>query len=435
MKLNLNFVCPAISQKDGQNHLIIEVCPEKQNVQNKPNAWVFVIDKSGSMNEILGKSPYSRNYYTTTSFSVLPQYNNHEQPTKLEYAKSSIISFLQKLNPTDKVGIVAFNSSAYIVENLTYVKNSSDIITKLNSLNAGGCTNIDAGINLAYSLFTSEEKEKYNCKILLLSDGETNEGRTSVDALSSMTLNFLKAGITTSCLGVGNYYNSFLLNKMSTTGGGYLYHIDTLDKLNEIFEQELTLSNSVLAKKVEVSISTPTYLEIEENLNNYHEENSDDFKNIFIGDLSTNRKIAIGIKNNHRTKNATFTIKCSYIDLDGSHATIEKEISLSVVKDVSEFKKNTDLLDYVMSLIEANTMSQGLLWAEQGNEAEINTAYSNSISMASNCLRSYNMDDKYQKAVLDSMNCSFTTCSQAANSGDTSSIKAKYSTTTNTTRQ
>ena len=40
----------------GQNHMVIEICPEKNlTIVPKPNAWVFVVDKSSSMREFFGE--------------------------------------------------------------------------------------------------------------------------------------------------------------------------------------------------------------------------------------------------------------------------------------------------------------------------------------------------------------------------------------------
>ena len=436
MNLKVNLASDAINKKDGQNHLVIEVCPAKNlTIVPKPNAWVFVIDKSSSMFDRLNGT---REYYMTRTphFSALPLRNaSSEIPTKIEYAKSSIIAFLNKLTEKDKVGIVEFNSYANVVNELSPLTDKKRIISSIESIQPSGCTNIDAGINLGRSLFSNSDLNKYNCKIILLSDGETNQGRQTAEELSTMTLNFLKDGITTSCLGIGDDYNSYLLNQMATTGGGYLYHVDDLTKIEKFFAEELTLSNSILAKSVEIEISAPTYLEIEQNLNNYYEENKDDNKKIFIGDISSNRKVAIGFKNNHRTKDATFIIKCTYKALNDSHYTVETEKTVKVVDDATKYEKNMEVVDYVMSLIKSNAVSEAMLYAENRDISSVNNVFTRSCSFVSSMANSYGLDAQYTNCVLDSVTTAQNSCANATSNASKSAIKASYSETISKTRK
>lgn len=439
MELKTNFVTNGIAKKDGQNHLVLEVCPSKTKEKiSKPNAWVFVVDKSGSMNSCLrAETVYcygSQTTFVTTTNNLFNDYStNIERKTKMDYAKSSMITFLNQLKDDDKVGVVEFASYANVVEELRVIKEKSTLINKINLMQPNGCTNIDAGINLGKSLFSSKDLENYNCKIILISDGETNEGRVSINELSNMTLEFLKTGITTSCIGIGDSYNSQLLDSMATNGGGYLYHVDDLSKLQTFFEQELELSNNILAKSVELIVSCPTYLEIEKNLNNYHEETEDE-KKIFIGDITGNRKVVIGIKNDFRTNDATFKITCKYKTPDNEKCTISTEKTLPVLDDVSELEKNKELLDYVMGLLKSNTMSSAMLFAEQRNSAAINTVFSQSIVATTDVLRKYNASEDYASATIDSFASSHTTCSNAVSNATTSEIKNMYSVEKNSTR-
>ena len=437
MNLNIKLATDCISKKNGQNHMMIEICPAKNlTLIPKPNAWVFVVDKSSSMREFLGnKINYTPLNITYGNFSMLPKREEHEVPTKMEYAKSSIIGFLNKLTEQDKVGVVEFNSYANIVSELAPLTDKKKIIKKIEEMEPSGCTNIDAGINLGRSLFDKKDLDKYNCKIIVLSDGETNEGRQSAEELSSMTLEFLKDGITTSCIGVGNEYNSYLLNKIATSGGGYLYHVDDLTKIDKFFQEELDLSNNVLAKSVELEISSPTYLEIEQNLNNYYEENKDDYKKIFVGDLTSNRKVAIGFKNNFRTEDATFKIKCTYKALNDFKYTIEAEQKVKIVEDTKNAEKNLEVIDYVMSLMKSRAQAEAMLYAEKRDKSKVSYTYAQSISSMGCALRSYNMSDSYTAATLDSMTVAQSNCVNMVDTASTADIKASYSTETSKSRK
>lgn len=438
MKMNIKFASSAMLKNNNQNHMLIELDPPiPKTKEERPNAWVFVVDKSSSMNMPIeyGNMPF---HTITYSSNTLTSYNNmfsNSSTTKMELAKSSILHCLHQLNIKDKVGVVTFNSSADIVEELVSLEKYKDtLISKVHSMTASGCTNIDAGINLAKTLFSKKDLEEYNCKILIFSDGETNEGNTSTDALSKMTLNFLGKGITTSCLGFGEEYNSYLLNKMATSGGGYLYHIETLSKIEEVLKEELQLSNSILAKAVKLFIKLPKYIEIEHNLNNYAERITDEEKEIFIGDITSKRKIVVGIKNTFCSEDFKLITRCEYKTLSGEKCSVEVEKIMPITEISEECEKDMEVIDYVMSLIKNNTMAESLLYAEKRDTVSINQSFCRSVSAVNNLSSNYGLDNSYTSCVLDGLSSSNSACTSFACSASTSDIKAKYSTVANENR-
>lgn len=440
MKMNIKFASSAMLKNNNQNHMLIELEPPVHKTkEERPNAWVFVVDKSSSMNTPINYNCFKSNYnYITCSSNTLTDYNamfSETSTSKMELAKSSILHCLHQLNVKDKVGVVTFNSNAEIIEELVSLeKHKETLISKVYGMTASGCTNIDAGINLAKTLFSKKDLEEYNCKILIFSDGETNEGNTSTEALSKMTLDFLTQGITTSCLGFGQEYNSYLLNKMATSGGGYLYHIETLAKIEEVLKEELSLSNSILAKAVKVFVKLPKFVEIENNLNNYAEKLTDEEKEIFIGDITGKKKIVIGIKNTFCTEAFKLIVKCEYKTLNGEKCSIESEKIMPITEISDECKKDMEVIDYVMSLIKNNTMAESLLYAEKRDTVSINQSFFRSVNAVNNLSSNYDLDSSYTSCVLDGLSNSNSACTTFACSASTSDIKAKYSTVANESR-
>ena len=81
------------------------------------------------------------------------------------------------------------------------------------------------------------------------------------------------------------------MDTIATSGGGLFYHIEDLSLLNNIFEEELKLSNTITAKGVKLFIKVSEPLEIGENMNEYAQEVKDDEIEIYIGDIHNRESI------------------------------------------------------------------------------------------------------------------------------------------------
>ena len=63
MKMNIKFASSAMLKNNNQNHMLIELEPPVPKTKaEKPNAWVFVVDKSSSMNTPINYNCFKSNY-------------------------------------------------------------------------------------------------------------------------------------------------------------------------------------------------------------------------------------------------------------------------------------------------------------------------------------------------------------------------------------
>lgn len=94
--------------------------------------------------------------------------------TPLEETKKAAVNFVETiLGEGASIGIVTYDSSAQIQSEFSVDKNSLESV--INNLDEGGGTNIESGLEEAYSMLnTSNAKKKI---IVLMSDGEPNEGK------------------------------------------------------------------------------------------------------------------------------------------------------------------------------------------------------------------------------------------------------------------
>ena len=426
MSVNVLFSREAILNKNGLTHMQVEINPPKAEVKenSKPVLMVIVLDRSGSM----GMSADSRPVVAG------------ESATKMDYAINSTIKFTGLLTDKDMIGVVSFDDMAVIEQKLVNVTeaNKKEIIRNVRNIQPRGCTNISDALITAKKMITKEHLDNYNCKIILLSDGEANRGVCDIDGLSSIALDCLKNGITVTSLGIGLQYNSKIMDTIATSGGGLFYHIEDLSLLNNIFEEELKLSNTITAKGVKLFIKVSEPLEIGENMNEYAQEVKDDEIEIYIGDIHNQRRVLFEIKNDfvEDEKDCTFEVRVCYTNREGTQIieTVEKKIR--VVQSEEELKKyeeNEEVVKRVAILLQNATIIYTSHLYEKGDFHGLTHALSNANSKLETLSHSYSCASGCLQATMDDLKVvasNYTTQSYSA-----SDVKTMYARSRSATRE
>jgi len=181
---------------------------------------MFVIDRSGSMN-----SP---------------------DPQKFQDAKDAAITFVQSMNfNLDTAGVASFSMEATLDQSLT--SEEAAVITAINSLGAGGSTDLGDGVLVGRNELNANSLEKPI--MIVLSDGAPNHhpgGFCFVDpsevnactdyALSQATL-AKDSGITVFTIGLGvSPFTEGLLTDMATSDSHFFF-APTSAELEEIYNE------------------------------------------------------------------------------------------------------------------------------------------------------------------------------------------------------
>lgn len=403
MKVNLCFAQNAILNRGGLNHLKVEITPPEINNKKestKPVLMIVVLDRSGSMSGTVKRQEVA-GINTMNGYSCVPF--GHVNPiievnTKMKQAINSTIKLIQMLSKEDLFGLVAFDDVAVKVQDLTHVfpENQNLIINNVRNVLTGGCTNISQALKMAREMMTSEHLKNYNCKIVVLSDGQANSGIQDADGFASLTLKYLQDGITVSALGIGYDYDSKVMNAIATGGGGLFYHIEDLEKLDEVFKEELKLSSTVKAKNVRLILEIPDLMEIGPNMNDYQQKVIDKNIGVYIGDIVNSRNVFFEIKNNFVDTDVQFRIKVAYQTVEGDECEVSVSRKLTVVDSkakLDEFSKDQSIIDDVLSLVKYRTFLETSDLYEKGKTSELRGVFTTSINHVNNLCSTYSLDN------------------------------------------
>ena len=207
MQLSTRLDCDlvAVEQTDELTLLVELTAPTATaDQQRQPATLQVVLDRSGSM-----------------------------AGDRLEGAKTALLALVDRLDPSDNLGVLAFDNTVQITVPAGPLTNKASVKHAIASIEAGGATDLSGGY-----LRGLQEAQRVagasGATLLLISDGHANAGVTDADQLGSVAAQARAKGVTTSTLGFGLGYDERLLAALARGGSG-----------NELFAEE---SDSAVAK-------------------------------------------------------------------------------------------------------------------------------------------------------------------------------------------
>lgn len=174
------------------------------------------------------------------------------QGQPLEQVIRSVEMLIDLLGAEDKVGVVAFSNGAAEVCGLQPLGTDARRLIKrrVAGLRANGGTNIEAGLLKARCLLgprTPHERQV----ILLLTDGEPNDGAATVDALTAL-VSPMRADVSVSTLGYGARHDADVLHGIAQAGGGQYWFIADPEEASVEFARAVGAQGDIVADNLEV---------------------------------------------------------------------------------------------------------------------------------------------------------------------------------------
>lgn len=153
----------------------------------------------------------------------------------IELAKEAIIRSIDFLQPTDRAGVMSFDTQGYWIAEIQDVRDRLSLQRLVASLRAGGGTDILAGMNLTAETIVTDPSDRKH--IILLTDGGSNASGL-IDLARRLNS---ESGVTTSTIAIGVGAAGFLRN-MAEAGGGNYHIVTRADQIPTIFTVETVLA-------------------------------------------------------------------------------------------------------------------------------------------------------------------------------------------------
>ncbi|MBA2664439.1 MAG: von Willebrand factor type A domain-containing protein [Bradymonadaceae bacterium] len=191
-----------------------------------PSNLVFLVDVSGSMSS----------------------------SNRLPLAKQALLLMLEHLRDDDTVAIQTYASGSTTVLTPTPVRERAKIAAAITGLVAEGATHAEGGIVQAYNLAEQAKIEGGNNRVIILTDGDFNVGKTG-EALVDLVRDYRDRHISLTCVGFGHgNYNDQTMEALARDGNGNYFYIDTLAEAKRIFGTHLPSTIEVIAADVKLQV-------------------------------------------------------------------------------------------------------------------------------------------------------------------------------------
>jgi Ca-activated chloride channel family protein len=195
----------------------------------------------------------------------------------IQNAKEAALSVLRQLDERDAFSIVTYSSSSETVIPMERATDANKAAARaaIETIDDDGGTCISCGLEsgaheVARSPIAShgsagarstpkgsaESIERGLRRILLISDGQANEGLYDRDELAQLAANKAARGVSISTVGVGLDFDEVTMRRLAEVGRGSYYFVEDTVALSAMFSRELGSLAKTVASEVRL-VATP----------------------------------------------------------------------------------------------------------------------------------------------------------------------------------
>lgn len=240
-----DYEAPVVGTNDGAPFNVhMEAAPSPW----QPNHHVVRIGVQGAEVDTSERPPVHLTFLVDVSGSMTSD-------DKLGLAKRSLHLMVNNLGEEDSVAIATYAGSTEVILEPTSALNKDAIHDGIDRLSSGGGTHMDSGMQLAYDMAGKSYVPGAENRVIVLSDGDANIGRTGYDEILSTIEQHAEKGITMTTVGfgMGNYKDS-MMEQLANKGDGNYFYIDTFEESQKVFGEDLSGNMLTIAKDVKIQV-------------------------------------------------------------------------------------------------------------------------------------------------------------------------------------
>lgn len=179
---------------------------------------------------------------------------------KIEQAREAALEALSRLGEQDIFSLVVYNSSVETLIPAGRLKDQRRARELIQGIRSSGGTALFGGVSQGAAELRKameDHAEGTVHRMILLSDGQANEGPSSPEDLGRLGASLQKEGISVTTVGLGTGYNEDLMTQLAQRSDGNTYFVENANDLARIFGAELGDVLSVVARDIRIIIECP----------------------------------------------------------------------------------------------------------------------------------------------------------------------------------
>lgn len=216
---------------------------------------------------------------------------------KIRTAREAAKQFVARLGDEDEVALITYSTDYAVDLPMTAIKGQRERIDRIiDDVLDGGGTDIGGGLQAGLTALRGAREGTVK-RLLLVSDGNANQGITDPAELAAIARSGRDSGITVSTLGLGLDFNEDLLAQMASGAGGAYYYARDPESLRRAFDQELAGLTRLAAQNVEIGLELGAGVRVHE-VYGYRTESRAGRLVVPVGDMATgeHRRVMIELE-------------------------------------------------------------------------------------------------------------------------------------------
>jgi Ca-activated chloride channel family protein len=174
--------------------------------------------------------------------------------SKLSYARKAARFLATELCDRDRLAIITFDSEVNVLVPSQPVRDPLRFISAINTIHAGGATALfDGWLAGATQVAHHLDPQGLN-RVLLLSDGQANQGLTDQRRIARRVEGLTQRGISTSAFGLGRSFDEDLMGAIASAGDGTLAQIESPEQLADLYANELQGLAGTIGRRISLRI-------------------------------------------------------------------------------------------------------------------------------------------------------------------------------------
>jgi len=214
-----------------QQNLVVAITaptlPIDRSPGRPPLSLAIVIDRSGSM---------------------------HGAP--IENAKAAALSMLRQLDSRDAFAVVTYSSRSEVVLPIQRASDPNKAAARaaIETIDDDGGTCVSCGLDTGAAEIARSPIGGGLRRMLLISDGQANEGVYDRDELAELAARQAAGGVSISTVGVGLEFDETTMRRLAEVGRGNYYFVEDTVALSAMFGRELGTLSQTAASEVRLFV-------------------------------------------------------------------------------------------------------------------------------------------------------------------------------------
>lgn len=296
---------------------------------------------------------------------------------KLADARQAAMRLVNRLREGDRIAIVTYGSDVTMLVPSRVINPASreQILRAIATITDRGGTFLSGGLEQGRDEVIKHSRRGFVNRVILISDGQANEGLTTTPALSSLARRTLSSGINVTTMGVGLDFNEEVMTSMAEHGGGHYYFIQNSSAMARFFNQELETMTSIVGQSATLTLTLEPGVVLKAIYGYTYQQNGNQIV-VHLPDFfgGQDRKIMakLGVPTGREGKHSVAHVELMYRDPDSGKklaSTSTAMVTITSSTEDVERSKNKDVLAKVEQVEAASTINEAMKAYARGDVA------------------------------------------------------------------